>query len=60
MSRSDISTTIRQLQKIEALMIAVQDAANHDVEFDVSDAMAAILVLLGQTLTELDQVEVRS
>lgn len=60
MSRAGINDTIRQLQKIQALMIAVQDAANHDVEFDVSDAMAAILGLLDQTLTDLDLLESKS
>lgn len=48
---------IRQLQKINALMIAVQYAANHEAEFDASDAMVAIIILIEQTLTELDQVE---
>lgn len=48
---------IRRLQKAKALLIAVQFAANHEAEFDVSDALAAILPLIEQCLKGLDRLE---
>lgn len=56
-AKSDVTDCIRRLQKINALMIAVQYAANHDAEFDVSDAMAAIIMIIEHMLTELDALE---
>ncbi len=53
-----ISTEIRRLQKTHALLIAIQFAANHEAEFDVSDALAAILVLVEESLAGLDRLEV--
>ncbi len=49
---------VRRLQKAQALLIATQFAANHEVKFDASDAMAAILTMVEQTLVGLDQLEV--
>ena len=48
---------IRRLQKARALLIAVHFAANHEAEFDVSDALAIILVLLAESLAGLDRLE---
>jgi glutamine synthetase adenylyltransferase len=48
---------IRRLQKTHALLIAVQFAANHEVEFDVSDALAVIVVLVTQSIAGLDRLE---
>jgi len=39
---------IGRLHKTHALLIAVQFAANHDCEFDVSDALAVIGKRIGQ------------
>lgn len=49
---------VRRLQKAQALLIAPQFAANHEVEFDAFDAVAAILSMVEQTLVGLDQLEV--
>ena len=54
----DIGDEIRRLQKTHALLIAVQFAANHDAEdLDVSDAIAAIIVLVEESLAGLDRLE---
>jgi len=53
----DISAEIRRLQKTQALLIAVHFAADHDAEFDVSDALAVIIVLVTESLASLDQLE---
>lgn len=50
----------RAWQKIEALMVALEFASNHECEFDVSDGLAGVLALIGQSLTALDQAEVKS
>ena len=39
-----VSNEIDQLHKTNALLIATQFAANHECEFDASDAVAAIIV----------------
>ena len=49
----------RAWQKIEALMVALEFAANHEAEFDVSDGLAGVITLIGQSLTALDTLEVR-
>lgn len=54
----DIGDEIRRLQKTQALLIAVQFAANHEADdLDVSDAIAAIIVLVEQSLAGLDEFE---
>jgi hypothetical protein len=53
----DISAEIRRLQKTQALLIAVQFAVNHEAEFDVSDALAVIVVLVTESLAGLDRLE---
>lgn len=54
----DLISCIRQLQKTYAVLVAVQFAANHDAEFDVSDALAVIVALVDVTLDDLDVLEV--
>lgn len=49
---------VRRLQKAQALLIATQFAAIHEVEFDASDAMAAILTMVEQALLGLDRLEI--
>lgn len=56
--RSDLNECIRRLQKTHAVLVAVQFAANHEAEFDVSDALAMIVALVDDTLDDLDLLEV--
>ena len=49
----------RAWQKIEALLIALEFASNHECEFDVSDGLAGVITLIGQSLTALDTLEAR-
>lgn len=42
-----------------ALLIAVQFAANHEADFDVSDALAVIRDRVEQSIVRLDAAEVR-
>ena len=58
--KAAINAEIGQLHKTQALLIAVQFAANHDAVFDVSDALAAIVVRIEHSLTALDQAEATS
>lgn len=53
----DIADEIRRLQKTQALLIAVQFAANYEAEFDVSDALAVIVALIDDSLASLDRLE---
>lgn len=48
---------LERKQKTQAVLIAVQFAANHKVEFDVSDALAVVLVLMTESLAGLDRLE---
>jgi hypothetical protein len=56
-AKPDIINEIRRLQKISALLIAVHFAANEEVEFDVSDALAVIVGLVAESLRGLDLLE---
>ena len=56
MLKDAVSVEIGQLHKTNALLIATQFAANHDCEFDASDAVAAIIVRVEQTITTLDRL----
>jgi hypothetical protein len=56
----DIADEIRRLQKTQAVLIAVQFAANHEAEFDVSDALAVIVTLVDNSLAGLDRLEAAS
>jgi hypothetical protein len=55
-----IADQIRRLQKTQALLIAVQFAANHEAEFDVSDALAVVVTLINDSLAGLDRLEASS
>ena len=54
--KNAVSNEIGQLHKTNALLIATQFAANHECEFDASDAVAAIIVRVEQTITALDRL----
>jgi hypothetical protein len=56
--RSDLNDCMRHLQKTRALLVAVQFAANHEAEFDVSDALAVIVAVVDDALDDLDLLEV--
>lgn len=49
---------IRRLQKILAVLIALQAAATEGAEFDVGDALAVVVALVGESLRGLDCIEV--
>ena len=56
MLKDAVSAEIGQLHKTNALLIATQFAANHECEFDASDAVAAIIVRVEQTIETLDRL----
>lgn len=58
--RLAISGEIRRLHKTHAVLIAIQFAANHEAEFDVSDALAVVVALISESLTGLDRLEATS
>jgi hypothetical protein len=51
-----ISAELGRLHKTNALLIATQFAANHECEFDVSDAIAAINERVEQHIETLDRL----
>jgi hypothetical protein len=56
MLKQAVSVEIGQIHKTNALLIATQFAANHGCKFDASDAVAAIIVRVEQTITTLDRL----
>jgi hypothetical protein len=48
----------RDVQLIEAVLIAVRFAIDHECEFDAADAVGGVVVLVGHVLRALDQGEV--
>ena len=52
-----LNDEIRRLQQTYALLIAIQHAANYDVDFSVSDALIVILALVNESLAGLDRLE---
>lgn len=54
--KAGVEEEIGRLHKTNALLIATQFAANHECEFDASDAMAAIIERVEQTIETLDQL----
>ena len=56
MLKHAVSVEIGQLHKTNALLIATQFAANHECEFDASDAVAAIIVRVELTIERLDRL----
>lgn len=57
--KAAVDAEIGHLHKTHALLIAVQFAANHEAEFDVSDALAVIRDRVEQSIVRLDEAEVR-
>ena len=53
--KTGVDEEIGQLHKTHALLIATQFAANHDCEFDVSDALAVIRDRVEESINRLDQ-----
>jgi len=58
--REAVDAEIGHLHKTHALLIATQFAANHDCDFDVSDALAVIRDRVGNSIQQLDQAELES
>ncbi len=58
--KAAVNAELGQLHKTSALLIAVQFAANHECEFDVSDALAVLRDRVEQSIARLDEAEVRS
>jgi len=54
--KDGIETELGRMHKTNALLIATQFAANHECEFDASDAVAAIIVRVEQTIETLDRL----
>jgi hypothetical protein len=52
--KTGIAAELGRLHKTNALLIATQFAANHDCEFDASEAMAAIIERVDQHIQTLD------
>lgn len=52
--KAAVGAELGQLHKTHALLIAVQFAANHEADFDVSDALAVIRDRVGQSIARLD------
>jgi hypothetical protein len=48
----------RDVQLIEAVLIAVRFAIDHECELDAADAVGGVVVLVGHVLHALDQAEV--
>jgi hypothetical protein len=48
----------RDVQLIEAVLIAVRFAIDHECELDAADAVGGVVVLIGHVLHALDQAEV--
>lgn len=55
--KAAVAAEINLPHKRRAQLIAIQFAANGDCEFDVSNALVAILVMIEQSLAGLDQLE---
>jgi hypothetical protein len=54
--KAGVSEELGRLHKTNALLIATQFAANHECEFDASDAMAAIIERVDQHIETLDRL----
>lgn len=54
--KDGIETELGRIHKTNALLIATQFAANHECEFDVSDAVAAIIERVEQHIERLDRL----
>ena len=54
--KAGVDNEIGALHKTNALLIATQFAANHECEFDASDAMAAIIERVEKHIATLDEL----
>lgn len=54
--KAGVAMEIGQLHKTCALLIATQFAANHECQFDTSDALAAIIVRVEGHIETLDSL----
>lgn len=50
-----VGREIGRLHKTHELLVAVQFAANHDCEFDASDALAVICKRVARSIERLDE-----
>jgi len=59
MSRKPITINdeMRRLQKVVAVLIALQVAAEEGTEFDVGDALAVVIPLVNESIAGLDRLE---
>ena len=53
-----INDETRRLQKVLAVLIALQAAADEGTDFDVGDALAVVIPLVAESLAGLDRLEV--
>lgn len=53
-----VNDEMRRLQKVLAVLIALQAAAEEGTDFDVADALAVVIPLVNETLAGLDRLEV--
>lgn len=59
-TRVALGREVRKLHQAQALLIAVHYAAASEVcDFDVGDALAAIVGVVGSSVARLDELEVR-
>jgi hypothetical protein len=58
-SAPDINVVIRQVQRMQAVLICLQVAAEEGAEADMADALAVIVVLVAESLASLDMLETR-
>jgi hypothetical protein len=49
---------IRKLQRIQAVLICMQHAANQGAEFDVADALLVVIELMDDALASVDALDV--
>lgn len=54
--KAGVEEELGRLHKTNALLIATQFAANHECEFDASDAMAAIIERVDQHIETFDKL----
>lgn len=55
-----VGREIGQLHKTHELLVAIQFAANHDCEFDASDALAVICKRVMRSIERLDRAATAS
>lgn len=56
MLKRGVEDELGQLHRTNALLIAAQFAANHECEFDASDALAAIIARVDRHIETLDSL----